>query len=153
MWTAKTLIRLGGCPGWSESSLGAHAVLSRGGSISRRLHPRLALFYCWVGRIIQHLVYLSRLMRLWHLSPSVDSFFKHACTAIHWGYTSDFWSDPSSTSKRYVCEQWRLWRDCMVSPEPSLFTYVISTIISWASSFILQSKVGPKTVSAKTFAL
>ena len=33
--TAKTLIRLGGCPGWSESSLGAHVsmlVLSRGGS-------------------------------------------------------------------------------------------------------------------------
>ena len=35
MRTAKTLIRLGGCPGWSESLLGAHAimlVLSRGGS-------------------------------------------------------------------------------------------------------------------------
>ena len=33
--TAKTQIRLGGCPGWSESSLGAHAislVLSRCGS-------------------------------------------------------------------------------------------------------------------------
>ena len=27
MRTAKTLIRLGGCPGWSESSLGAHATL------------------------------------------------------------------------------------------------------------------------------
>ena len=27
MRTAKTLIRLGGCPGWSESSLGAHAIL------------------------------------------------------------------------------------------------------------------------------
>ena len=25
MWTAKTLTRLRGCPGWSESSLGAHA--------------------------------------------------------------------------------------------------------------------------------
>ena len=25
--TAKRLIRLGGCPGWSESSLGAHAIL------------------------------------------------------------------------------------------------------------------------------
>ena len=25
--TAKTLIRLGGCPGWSESLLGAHAIL------------------------------------------------------------------------------------------------------------------------------
>ena len=37
MWTAKTLIRLGGCPGWSEYSLGAHAVLlvlSWGGSYS-----------------------------------------------------------------------------------------------------------------------
>ena len=33
--TGKTLIRLGGCPGWSESSLGAQTilfVLSRGGS-------------------------------------------------------------------------------------------------------------------------
>ena len=33
--TAQTLIILGGCPGWSESSLGAHVsllVLSRGGS-------------------------------------------------------------------------------------------------------------------------
>ena len=27
MRTAKTLIRLGRCPGWSESSLGAHAIL------------------------------------------------------------------------------------------------------------------------------
>ena len=26
MRTAKTLIRLGGCPGWSESSLGAHSL-------------------------------------------------------------------------------------------------------------------------------
>ena len=35
MRTAKNLIRLGGCPGCSESSLGEHAillVLSRGGS-------------------------------------------------------------------------------------------------------------------------
>ena len=27
MQTAKTLIRLWGCPGWSDSSLGAHAIL------------------------------------------------------------------------------------------------------------------------------
>ena len=35
-WTAKTLIGLGGCPGWSESSLDAHVlllVLSWGGTI------------------------------------------------------------------------------------------------------------------------
>ena len=39
MQTGKTLIRLGGCPGWSESSLGAHAillVLSQGGSYMQR---------------------------------------------------------------------------------------------------------------------
>ena len=39
--SAKTLIRLGGCPGWSESSLGAHAILlvfSRCGSIISRCH-------------------------------------------------------------------------------------------------------------------
>ena len=38
--TAKTLIRLGGCPGWSESSLGARPillVLSCGGSNVRRV--------------------------------------------------------------------------------------------------------------------
>ena len=27
MWTAKALFRLGGCPGWSESLLGAHVIL------------------------------------------------------------------------------------------------------------------------------
>ena len=51
---------------------------------------------------------MSRLMRLWHLSPSVNPIFKHACAAIHWRYTSDFWSDPSSTSILHVCEQRRL---------------------------------------------
>ena len=54
---------------------------------------------------------LSRLMRLWYLSPSVNSFFKRAYAAIHWGYTSDFWSDSSSTFI-HMCEQRRLWRDC-----------------------------------------
>ena len=50
-----------------------------------------------------HLV--SVVMRLWYFSSSVNSFFKRACAAIHWGYMSDFWSDPSSTSifKRKVC--------------------------------------------------
>ena len=32
---------------------------------------------------------VTRLMRLWHLSHSVNSVFKHACAAIHWRYTSD----------------------------------------------------------------
>ena len=29
--------------------------------------------------------YLSQLMRLWHFSSSVNSFFKRACAAIQWG--------------------------------------------------------------------
>ena len=30
-------------------------------------------------------------MRLCYFLSSVNSFFKRACTAIHWGYMSDFW--------------------------------------------------------------
>ena len=55
---------------------------------------------------------LSQLMSLWFFSSSVNSFFKRSCAAIHWGLTSDFWSDPSSTPILHVCEQRRLWRDC-----------------------------------------
>ena len=46
--TVKTLISLGGCPGWSESSLGAHAillVLSCGGSIDVMIQK----FIQWAG--------------------------------------------------------------------------------------------------------
>ena len=55
---------------------------------------------------------MSRLMRLWHLSPSVNSILKCPCAAIQCGYTSDFRSDSSSTSILYMFEQQRLGRDC-----------------------------------------
>ena len=55
---------------------------------------------------------------------------------------SDFWSDPSSTFIFHVSEQRRLWQDwlrgCAGSPEPSLVAYVISIIISWAGSNIMN---------------
>ena len=47
--TAKTLIRLGGCPGWSESSLGAKTillVLSWGGSNVRE-YPAMCQCQVW----------------------------------------------------------------------------------------------------------
>ena len=52
MRTVKTLIRLGGCPGWSESSLGAHAtllVLSWGGSYvtNKSLITGSKIFFWW----------------------------------------------------------------------------------------------------------
>ena len=40
MRTAKPLIRLGGCPGWSESSLGAHS-------------------FCWFCHVVAHIRYPS----------------------------------------------------------------------------------------------
>ena len=52
MRSAKTLIRLGGCPGWSESSLGAHAtllVLSWGGSINVLYGSN---FFCLLPRVV-----------------------------------------------------------------------------------------------------
>ena len=42
MQTAKTLIRLGGCPGCSESSLGAHS-------------------FCWFCHVAAHVCYTSQL--------------------------------------------------------------------------------------------
>ena len=45
MWTAKTLIRLGGCPVWSVSSLGA-------------------LSFCWFCHEAAHLLYLFSLKRI-----------------------------------------------------------------------------------------
>ena len=57
MQTAKTLIRLGRCPGWSESSLGAHAtllVLSWGGSICNKS----VCVFAWPASIDTRLLFL-----------------------------------------------------------------------------------------------
>ena len=81
--TAKTLIRLGGCPGWSESSLGAHVsmlVLSRGGSCD---DSHLLVYAVWVLKVsltVSHLVnYVLRLpftIRIWATSrESLSSGF------------------------------------------------------------------------------
>ena len=52
MWTAKTLIRLGGCPGWCESLLGAHTIL---------------LVLSWGGSYIDNGVLYSSLLVMWIL--------------------------------------------------------------------------------------
>ena len=88
----------------------------------------------------------SRLMRLSHLSPSVNSVFKHACAAIHWGYTSDFWSDSSFTSILYVCEQRRLRRDC--ADAQSRLSLRCSPMRSWkliTDRSHFWAKKGPKS--------
>ena len=86
---------------------------------------------------------MSHVMRLWHFSSIVNSFFKCKCADTQGGQMSDFRSDPSSTSILHVYEQRWLWWDCADaqarlslrwSPEPSLVANVLSTITSWASS-------------------
>ena len=61
----RRLIRLGGCPGWSESSLGAHAissVLSWGGSIINFTY-NIAFFF--LGKITHLLCHTTRKPLLW----------------------------------------------------------------------------------------
>ena len=113
MQTAKTLIRLGECLGWSESLLVAHAillVLSWGGSFydyivscgqtyttcSRPWHNMLWLpSHCLQGcSTMDHKQSLSQLMRLWYLS--------HRRTA-------------KAQARPHKCA---------VSPEPSLFAHI-----------------------------
>ena len=48
--TAKTLIRLGGCPGWSESSLGAQSLC----------------WFCHVAALILFYLFIYLLIYLWH---------------------------------------------------------------------------------------
>ena len=79
--------------------------------------------------------YLSHALRIWYFSSSVNSFFKVACAAIQWGWMSDFLSDTSTTSCMRIAKALARLRGCAGSPEPSLVTYVISTIISRAGLF------------------
>ena len=64
MWTAKILIRLGWCPGWSESLLGAHVILL----------VAVQIFLWWEFSTVHfanHLIscYMDRVKRIWYLLP------------------------------------------------------------------------------------
>ena len=102
---AKTVIRLGGCPGWPEPSLCAHVislVLSFGGSNFYECMPYkcikwfqlswicfirywVCMLHAWGMVAVLQGIKLSHLMRLRHFSSSVNSFFKCACAGIQWG--------------------------------------------------------------------
>ena len=54
MRTAKTLIRLGGCPGWSESLLGAHTtLLVLSWDVSNYIHFLCLLCTCTIKSIVE----------------------------------------------------------------------------------------------------
>ena len=111
-----------------------------------KINQNLLTVSSMVPKLCDYDVKMSQLMRLWYFLPSENSFFRRAYAAIQCSWMSDFWSDSSLTSILYVCEQGRLWRDCVDaqalmrlrrcagSPEPSVVASVISTIMSWAGS-------------------
>ena len=76
--TAKTLIRLGGCPCWSEFSLGAHAILLVLSSSSSSSYPFWSPVFLYRG--LGFLTSLSRRRplhseRFWGSAESIPSFF------------------------------------------------------------------------------
>ena len=60
--TANTLIRLGGCSGWSESSLDAHSL-------------------CWFCRVVAHMSYLiTTHLRKFYFSYNITVYTQYFCT-------------------------------------------------------------------------
>ena len=107
MHAAKTQISLGGCLGWSESSMGAHLVLLVL-SCSGRLGVALTvvcickkyLLYSLAHKIKKHgksvIFHLSPVKRICVFKHSVMTNFNCACPAIQRGQGSGFLSEGSS---------------------------------------------------------
>ena len=92
--TVKTLIRLGGCPGQSESSLGAQIillVLSWGGSFS------ILLLFC-LG-VLKPIIWST-------LNKNVDDFSLK--------YLFYFWPRPCWSSPKMARTDWKLWGNMVV---------------------------------------
>ena len=111
MLTAKTLIRLDGRPGWSQSSLGAHAILlvlsCHGSNNSRRKDYSKNPKYSDTRKIccnhpkIQTRLFYRRVMHPKDADGMANS------------------EDPDQTARRNG-KQWRPWSDCSCSSMSSL---------------------------------
>ena len=114
MQAAKILIRLGGCPGWSESSLGAHAtllVLSWGSSF-------MSLFcYCKIKSIQKrlandrpslHLPELSKTssllskVQIWYTSCLLAKGLEHCLSSHLSALTLEVIRAPQMTLQQYL---------------------------------------------------
>ena len=138
--TAKTLIRLGGCPGWSESSMGAQS-------------------FCWfcheAAQMTSRKVIWSTFNNICpdsscekeSFEPSHESMvcfvLRKLILQTHTrrhpeGLDAWFWVGPFVYFHTWCVRTAKaLARLCGFagSPEPSLVAYVISTMIPWAGSF------------------
>ena len=85
MRTAKTLIRLGGCPGWAESLLGAHAIL---------------LVLAWGAQLLDSCVLKEKVLQLLNFHVNLSSFNKLS-TSSYQHFTLLQWD---------IEEFWCIWR-------------------------------------------
>ena len=135
MRTAKILIRLGGCPGWSQSSLGAHAillVLSWGGSNlfefwNTHILPNFFSYFNWnmsrcTTKPTKLRVPSKDADQPGHLPSLIRVFTVHM--KKHWALN-------------YIMSaQWRLWSDWAdAQADPSLCWGHIVLVLSWGGSY------------------
>ena len=161
---SKTLIRLGGCSGWSESSLGAHdilLVLSCGGSQVYPYFSTLPLgrekdcglwswdsleivsrfFFCFFFKFKLNIKFNEpshEIMVLFVLRKLIlqTRMRSHPVGLDVWYLVWHFFY--FHTSHVRTAKALARLRGCAGSPEPSLVAYVISTIISRAASNVLN---------------
>ena len=97
MWTAKTLIRLGGCPGWSESSLGAQSLCwlcHVAAHFPFELIHTLK-FPCYVYKLtsgigqVMHQLFVTTLHRGYWLFSLQSRVFAQHCGDIFYGILTD----------------------------------------------------------------
>ena len=108
MCTAKTLIRLGVCPGWSDSSLGAHTillVLSWGSSNVKKVSNAAYYFNDYFYHDIYFswsldLMYISRSFNFAQPSGKWNHFIVKSC---HFPYNSSILLDISRNFNQGIC--------------------------------------------------
>ena len=109
--------------------------------LNKRTKPEFIYIKITKPNTWAHLHKMSQLMRLWHFSSPVNSFFKLRMRSHPVGLDVWFLVEPfvyfHSSCVRTAKALARL-RRCARSSEPSLVALVIITIISWAGSNILE---------------
>ena len=132
MRTAKTLIGLGGCPGWSESSLGTHAillVLSWGCSYIS--YHSLGCEPCMCDPVGSLNSTCDLVTGQCQCKPGITGRNCDQCQTLHYGFgpvgctgkvTKEIlrsydllkmnWAAPSEFGTYRLCEQWRFRRAC-----------------------------------------
>ena len=158
MRTAKTLIRLGGCPGWSESSLGAqsfcwfcheaaHAFDCKAVLIRRIIEFRIVFFFCFFSQIGKFSSKLGKTHTCFALGTALFTGSGYVGRKVHndnwqtykrkldiW-YDSTFWAGETFASSQLCLVTW--YND---TKEMQQFCNAITKLYG-VSNFAIQNKL------------